>query len=115
MITTEVRDEGTFHWLTLPIEEMFHLSVFFFQVFRRRKYIFSLIITTVNFHHNLLVKLQNSCYTTALDENFVATLPEVIFLHATHFCSFFGNILVLQSLDTFLSKYQVPVVQRLDA
>ena len=49
-----------------------------------------------------------------MDENLVAILPEVICLHAGHFRSFYGNILVLQSLDTLLSKYQVPVVQRLD-
>ena len=107
------RVEGTFRWLKLPIVEISHLSVFFFRVLRRRKHIFSLIITTVNFHHNLLVKLQNSCYTAALVENFVATLLEVIFLHAARFCSLYGNILVFQSLATFLSKYQVPV-QRLD-
>lgn len=83
LIITEIRDEGTFRWLILPTIEIFHLSVFRFRVFRQRKHIFSLIITKENFYYNLLIKLLKSCYTAALVENFVATLPKS-FLYMQH-------------------------------
>ena len=87
---------------------------FFFRIFRQRKHIFSLIITTMNFHHNLLIKLQKSCYTAALVKSFVTTLQEVISLHAAHFFSLYVNSLVFQSVATCVRMYQVPLVQRLD-
>ena len=33
LITTEIRDEGAFHWLMLPTVEIFLLSVFLFSDF----------------------------------------------------------------------------------
>ena len=58
----------------------------------------------MNFHHNFLIKLQKSCYTAALVENFVATLPQVIFLRVAHFCSLYGNLLVLQLMASIRSQ-----------
>ena len=58
-------------------------------------------------NHHLLIKLQKTCYTTALVENFVATFPEAIFLHAVNFCSLNCNfsVHVSQSLAIFIYIY----------
>ena len=42
VITTEIRDEGTFRWLILPTVEILHLSVFLFPSFPSKKtYLFT--------------------------------------------------------------------------
>ena len=53
VIATEIRDEGTFRWLILPTEEIFHLSLFLFPSFPSKKtYPFS------NYYHReFLLKL----------------------------------------------------------
>ena len=116
VITTEIRDEGTFCWLILPTARRnttpFRFSFFEFSV--EENIYFHYVLPQLILHHNLLIKSQKSCYTAALVEHFVVPLPEVISLRAAHFCSLYVKFLVFQSLATFRSKYQVPVVQRLD-
>ena len=90
-----------FHWSQLRSEMEEHVngwccqpskcSTFRFSFFSEFpveiKHIFSLIITGVNIYHQLLIKLQKRCYAAALVENFVATFPQAIFLHAVIFSS----------------------------
>ena len=106
--TTEIREEGTFGQLILPTIEIFPL--FFFGVFRQRKYMFSLIITTENFYCKLLIKLQKSCYTPALLENFFATLQRnfVISLHPAHFCSLYVNFFSVLIIGLFRKQLSCP-------
>ena len=95
-----------FHFL--KAFEMFYLSVFFFSEFPVEiKHVFSLIITGVNIYHHLLIKLQKRCYryATALVENFAATFPQAIFLHAVNFCISYCNFSIPQSLGIFTYIY----------
>ena len=58
----------------------------FFRVSYRTKFNFSLIITRVNIHHHLLIKLQKRCYATALLKiSLQLRFPEAILLHAAKF------------------------------
>ena len=64
---------------------------FFFPSFpakKKKKNIFSLVITRVNIYQHLLMKFHKRCYATAPVENCVATFPETIFLRGARIATF---------------------------
>ena len=95
----------SFHWLMLPTAEIFHLTVsLFFPSFpsnKKKKNIFSLVITRVNFYQHLLMKLQKRCYATAAVQKFRCNFSR------NHFptCSLYCNSSVPQSLPIFIYIY----------
>ena len=104
---SQLRSEIKEHFIGWCCQLLKHsiLRLFFSEFpLEKKKLVFTNYYETKHLS-SLLIKLQKSCYTTALLENFVAIFPETIFLHATNFCSLYCHFSVPQSLAIFIHIY----------